>query len=114
MAVSLEYLQYVLGQLDALRDLSSRRMFGGAGLYQGTRMFGLIAGDSVYFKVDDSSRALYQARNMPPFRPFANKPQLSMNYFAVPAEVLEDPELCVAWAVKSAAIVGTAKKPRTR
>ena len=86
MAVSGEYLQFVLGQLAALRDLTSRRMFGGVGLYKGTRMFGLIAGDSVYFKVDDSSRGLYQARNMPPFRPFANKPQLSLNYFEVPAE----------------------------
>ena len=114
MAVSVEYLQYVLGQLGALRDLNSRRMFGGVGLYQGRRMFGLIAGDTVYFKVDDSSRGGYLARNMHQFRPFVNKPHISMNYYAVPADILEDPEQCVGWALQSAAIASDVKKSGSR
>jgi DNA transformation protein len=111
MAVSKDYLQYVLEQLAGLGRVTPRRMFGGVGLYHEERFFGLIAGDTLYFKVNDSNRGDYEARGMSRFRPFPDKPYWSMTYYEVPADTLEDADECVVWARKSVAIAAVAAKP---
>ena len=108
MAVNSDYLAYVLEQLEQLGGVSSRRMFGGAGLYSDEFFFGLIMDDVLYLRVDDSNRADYTARHMAQFRPYADRPHLSMNYFEVPAEVLEDAGELVSWARRSAAVASKA------
>ena len=111
MAVTNDYLQYVLEQLAGLGHVTPRRMFGAVGLYHEERFFGLIAGDTLYFKVNDSNRGDYEARGMARFRPFPDKPYWSMTYYEVPADTLEDGDECMAWARKSLSIAGVAKKP---
>ena len=111
MAVTDDYLQYVLEQLAGLGHVTPRRMFGAVGLYHEERFFGLIAGDTLYFKVNDSNRGDYEARGMGRFRPYPNKPQLSMTYYELPADTLEDADECVAWARKSLEIAAVATKP---
>jgi TfoX/Sxy family transcriptional regulator of competence genes len=51
-------------------------------------------------------------RGMEPFRPFAGKPEVSMSYFELPPEVLEDAEQCGDWARKSVAVAGAATQRR--
>lgn len=114
MAMSQEYLQYVLEQLAALGDLSARRMFGGAGLYFEEVFFALISRDTLYFKVGDSNRREYLARRMEPFRPYQNKPHTSLSYYQVPAEVLEDAEELVAWARAAISAAKTSMDARAR
>src|SRR6202162_675108 len=114
MAVSEDYLQYVLEQLAGLGRVPPRRMFGGVGLYHEERFFGLIAGDTLYFKVNDSNRGDYEARGMGRFRPYPDKPQLSMTYYEVPADTLEDADECMAWARKSLSAAAVAAKPAAR
>ncbi|MFI4888923.1 MAG: TfoX/Sxy family protein [Steroidobacterales bacterium] len=103
MASSAEFLSYVMEQLSMLDGVRARRMFGGIGLYCEDRFFGLISRDVLYFKVDDGSRADYQSRGMGQFRPFAGRRQVSMSYYEVPADVLEDAEECARWARRSVA-----------
>lgn len=98
MAVSEDFLAYVQEQLSGIDGLRSRRMFGGVGLYSGDRFFGLLADNTLYLKVDDLNRGDFLARGMPPFRPYRNRPELSMSYYAVPADVLEDADTLLAWA----------------
>ncbi len=116
MAVSADYLAYALEQLARVDGVSSRRMFGGAGLYSHECFFGLIAEDTLYLRVDDANRARYTARGMGRFRPYADRPELSMNYFEIPAEVLEDPQELALWAAESIAAARTAadNKPARR
>jgi DNA transformation protein len=114
MPVSNDYLQYVLEQLAGLGQVAARRMFGGVGLYHGERMFGLISADTLYFKANDSNRADYVERGAERFRPFADKPLLSMTYYALPADILEDAEECVRWSRKSAAVASAARTPAAR
>jgi DNA transformation protein and related proteins len=114
MAVTDEYLQYVLEQLAGLEHLTTRRMFGGVGLYQDARFFALIAGDTLYFKVNDSNRRDYEARGADQFRPYPDRPHLSMAYYAVPADTLEDADECVLWARKSVAAAATSAEPAAR
>ena len=114
MAVTNDYLHYVLEQLHALGSVTSKRMFGGVGLYHEGRFFGIMMRDTLYFKVNDSNRREYESRGMEQFRPYPDKPHLSMTYYAVPADVLEDADECAAWARKSAAIAALPAKPPAR
>ena len=108
MSVSKDYIAYITEQLGALPKVTTRRMFGGVGLYADGFFFALIADDSLYFKVDDTNRGDYVQRGSKAFRPFPDKPTLSMNYFDVPADLLEDAEELVRWARKSLSVAITA------
>jgi DNA transformation protein and related proteins len=111
LAVSSEYLEFVLEQLAGLGGVTVRRMFGGIGLYQDQRFFGIITRtDTLYFKVNDANRGEYETRGMSAFRP-SSKPQISMSYYEVPADALEDPDECVAWARRSVAAASIRSKP---
>jgi DNA transformation protein len=100
MPVSDEYLAYVIEQLEGLGAVQSRRMFGGAGLYCDGLFFAIVADDVLYFKVDDSNRADYEAEGMGPFQPFADKKAV-MQYYEVPIDVLENRETLRDWATKA-------------
>jgi DNA transformation protein and related proteins len=104
VAISSDFLAYVLDQLAALGSVHSRRMFGGAGLYCDELFFGLIADDALYLRVNDANRSDYTARGMAPFRPYADRPHLSMSYFEVPADVLENSAELTRWAQRSVAV----------
>jgi DNA transformation protein and related proteins len=103
MAVSKEYLEYVQDLLAVVGPVQAKRMFGGAGLYHPGVFFGLVADDSLYFKVDDLNRADYEAAGSGPFRPFGT---YAMSYYEVPADVLEDPDELAVWALKAIEVAG--------
>ena len=104
MPVQPQFLAYILEQLAGIKDLRSRRMFGGVGLYSGELFFGLIDDDTVFFKTDSTNSAEYVARNMPRFMPFPDRPEAVMAYYQVPADVLEDNEEIEGWARKSVTV----------
>ena len=96
------YLAYVLDQLDGIEHIVSRPMFGGTGLYAGTVFFGIIYRDTLYLKVDDLTRADYEHAGMKPFTPFTPR-TTTMQYYEVPAAILEVREDLTAWARKAIA-----------
>lgn len=105
MAVSNEFLDYLLDQLSAWGGVTARKMFGGAGLFRDGKMFGLVADDIAYLKVADSNRDDFVKRGSRPFKPYPGKKTL-MSYFEIPADVLEDPDQLIDWAKRSLAIAG--------
>jgi len=112
MSVSPTFRTFVLEQLGrVLPDLRARNMFGGVGLYSGPRFFALIDDDTLYFKVDDMTRADFEARGMGPFRPGGPEGEI-MQYYAVPPDVMEDPDDLQRWADRAVAVA--ARKARAR
>jgi len=61
-------------------------------------IFAIIFDDVLYFKAGAANRADFTSRGMGAFRPYKNKPKISTTYYELPADVLEDPEQCAAWA----------------
>jgi DNA transformation protein len=117
MAVSETYLGFVIDQLEGIGRVRSKRMFGGVGLYANELFFGLLANNGLYFKVDDTNRADFEACGMGPFRPFPDKPELEMGYYEVPADVIDEAEELIAWARKALRVAAAAPrkaKPRKR
>ena len=93
----------MLDQLEELGGVTPRSMFGGVGLYHRGVFFGILARDTLYLKVGDSNRADYERAGMKPFRPYPDRSG-SMNYYAVPLDVLESaPELAI-WTAKAIAV----------
>jgi len=102
MAVSEEYLDYVIDQLSCIGEVTAKKMFGGVGLYHNALFFGLIASDVLYFKVDDENRPSYLKAGAKPFQPYGEESS-SMSYYEVPVDVLEDVDRLRSWAKASVA-----------
>jgi DNA transformation protein len=113
LRVTAEFRDFVLDQLQRLPQLRSKKMFGGVGLYSGDCFFGIAAADELFFKVDDSNRSAYQAAGSEPFRPVADRP-VSMSYWRVPIEVLEDPGELATWALAAIRAAGNAPAPKRK
>jgi len=100
MAITEGFLEYIVEQLRGAGTVTTRKMFGGAGVYIDGIITGLVADDILYLKVDDGNRGDFESQGMAPFQPFEDKPY-SMSYYEVPPEVLEDPEELCMWAARS-------------
>lgn len=112
MPISDEFVHYVIDQLAGWGNVSSRKMFGGAGLYCDGTMFGLIADDVAYLKVDDSNRDDFVKAGSSPFNPYPDKVKTTvMSYYEIPVDVLENNEKLAKWAQQSLTI---AKKEKIK
>jgi DNA transformation protein len=120
MPVTDGFRDFVLEQLDPLGPITPKRMFGGVGLYAGDLFFALLAGDVLYLKADDSTRGRLEAAGARPFQPYPDRPRGhgTMQYYSVPASVLEDGDELIAWATGSVAVARAQRtnppKRRTR
>ena len=94
------FRDFILDQLNGLGAVSCRTMFGGCGLYHEQQFFGIIFKGRLYFKTDPSTQTQYRDQGMKPFRPSAR--QMLKNYFEVPADMIEDPDVLVNWAEQAA------------
>jgi len=105
---------YLLELLAPLGPISARRMFGGVGLFQGGMMFGLIARDELFLKVNDANRATYEAAGEAPFSyDTRHGVHTIQSYWRCPPELLDDPESFQDWArraVEAAVVAARGKK----
>lgn len=105
MTTSSSYVQYVLQDLFADDPaITARPMFGGYGLYFEDRMFGIIAGDEVFFKVDNSNLRRYVTHGSSQFSYTKNGREYKMSYWKVPLDILENNHLLMKWAKESSLI----------
>ncbi|HYR10691.1 MAG TPA: TfoX/Sxy family protein, partial [Longimicrobium sp.] len=87
-------------------------MFGGVGVYSDGLFFALMAGETLYLKVDDSNRGDFEAIGMGPFRPFDDdKP---MGYYELPADLLEDTEALRPWIDKAIDVARRSRKGKKK
>lgn len=116
MAVNPEYKIFVEELLADFRPVSIRAMFGGAGVYADGVMFGLIAYETLYFKVDESNKPDYEAEGSEPFSYEGKGKSVSMSYWSVPERLYDEPEEISEWATKSLDVAQKAKsksKPKS-
>ena len=114
MTVTGGFRSLVLEQLGrVVPDVRGRSMFGGVGIYSGGLFFALIDDDTLYFKVDDSTRPDFESRNMTPFRPYGPDGEV-MQYYCVPPELLDDVDLLGKWAQKAVEVARRARRRPSR
>jgi DNA transformation protein and related proteins len=103
MAVSNDFLEYIIDQLSVWGEVTTRRMFGGAGLFRDGKMFGLVADDVAYLKVDETNKDKFLMAGSSPLKPFPNKATI-LSYFEIPPDILENPDELIEWANASLSI----------
>jgi DNA transformation protein len=114
MSVSPSFRSFVIDQLQrTAAGIRARSMFGGVGIYAADLFFALLDDDTLYFKVDETTRGEFEARGMGPFRPLGEQGEL-MQYYQVPAEVLEDAEQLRPWVAAAIDVARRAKRRRPR
>lgn len=96
-----EFVTYMIDQLSPLGSVRAKRMFGGYGVYLEDLFFALIADDTLYLKADDGNRGYFDALDLHPFRYQSKGKDLTMSYYPLPDEALEDREEMLIWARRS-------------
>lgn len=110
------YAEWLLEWLGPLGRITSRAMMGGHVLYCNGTVFAIVAANVMYLKVNEATRARFEALGRERFQPFADKP-FSMSYYQPPTEFFEDESVMLEWA-RGAVAAGAAeqkkKRPRKR
>ena len=108
------FLSHCLELLSPLGRTSSRRMFGGHALYIDGLCMALIIQDTLYLKVDDTSRPLAERAGCRPFTYDTKAGERhALGYYTAPEEAMESPAEMTPWARRAlaAAVAARAKAP---
>ena len=111
------FVSHCLELLSPLGRTSSRRMFGGHALYIDGLCMALIIQDTLYLKVDDTSRALFEREGCRAFTYVAkNQERHSLGYYTAPEQAMESPAEMTPWARRAlaAAVAARAKAPKKK
>lgn len=99
MSIDTGLMAWVAEALEPMGTLSHRNMMGGATLYLGGTIFAIIADDTLWFKADSDSDAIWDEAGCPRFTYSMGEGRTgSMNYRRAPDEVHDDPEAMQRWA----------------
>ncbi len=93
----------MLGHLAGMDRVSSRRMFGGIGLYCGARLFGIVFKGEVYLRADEGMRRSLARGGAGggAFRPYRGR--IVNAYWSLPAALHGDKRRFRAWARRAIA-----------
>jgi DNA transformation protein and related proteins len=108
MVASPEYAEFLRDQLAPLGRITMRRMFGKSGVFCDGVMISMVADNSLYLRVDDGNRAIFEeARSSPPLN-YAKKGELiDLSFWRLPDRLFDEPDELLKW---TCAALGAAKR----
>ena len=113
MAPRSEFAALVEEVLQAVGPVDVRAMFGGYGVFLDGVMFGLIADEMLYLKVDDGNRTPFEDAGLEPFVYVARGRSMQMSYHRAP-DLLEDWDALEPWVASAIEASRRARTPRAR
>jgi len=118
MAKQNEFIDWLSEQLAPMGRVSGRSMFGVWGIFCDGLMFGLVADDVLFLKVDGETRSHFEAAGSAPFTYRAKDGQeMILNYWRIPDDALEERVDLLRWsrdALGVALRAQAAKAPKRR
>ena len=93
-----EFINFLHEVFHPFEAISSRKMFGGYGVYHDGLMFGLVADDTLYLKVDETTKQEFINKGLAPFEYDKGNKKVQMSYYLAPEEIYDDPDKAVYWA----------------
>jgi DNA transformation protein len=99
MAVRDETIAWVKDTLGRLGHITVRRMFGGAGAYCDGLIFAILDDDTIYLKVDDTTRQAFEAEGCGPFIYVTGDGtrHTMAAYHKAPERLLDDTDAMITW-----------------
>jgi len=98
MAIKSDFINFLLDLLQPFQGVTAKSMFGGFGLFKDGMMFGLVADDTLYFKVDDQNKAKFIKADLKPFMYRKGEKEMAMSYYNAPEEALDNSDEMLVWA----------------
>jgi DNA transformation protein len=99
MVASASFAEFLREQLVPLGRLTMRRMFGKTGVFCDGVMFGMVADNTLYFRVDDDNQAAFEeARSFPPLNYEKKGSTIDLSFWRVPERLFDEPDELVSWA----------------
>ncbi len=95
MSEFVDFLHEVFAEFGSIRH---RKMFGGYGIYHQDLMFGLVADDELYLKVDIESEPKFTQHDLPAFEYHKGGKPFKMSYRLAPEAIYDDPQEAAEWA----------------
>ncbi len=93
MAVSASFLGALRDVLAFVPDLRIKKMFGGAGVYDGDLIFALAVNEALYLKADEQTERQFDDLGLAAFEVRGR----ATRYRRAPEEVWEDPDVAREW-----------------
>ncbi len=105
-----EFLEFIVNILEPAGKITSRRMFGGYGIYNYGITFALIYDNTLYFKVNEQNIDDFKNVDSQPFTYNKKGKEISLSYWKISEDLLEDQEELVKWAKKAYEAACSSKK----
>lgn len=103
MAVTDDQVAFVRDLFRAIPGVTTRKMFGGLGIYSEGTIFALIGpGDAIMVKARGALADDLAAEGSEQFRTYEGK-TVNMPYWTLPESALDDPDEAADWACRSLA-----------
>ena len=109
-----EYLDYLHDLFSAFAPVTTRAMFGGHGVYRDGVIIGIVIDEILYLKVDDQTRAAFEADGCAPFVYEAKGRSVPMSYWTVPDQALDSPQDFRPWAQRAWEAALRKPKPKSK
>lgn len=113
--MSRDYIEYLHDLFSAFAPITTRRMFGGHGVYRDGVILGIVIDEVLYLKTDAATRADFEAEGSEPFMYEAKDgKRVAMSYWRTPEAALDSPEDFRPWARRAweAALRKPVAKPK--
>lgn len=89
-----EVAALLLSKISPMGGISSKKMFGGYGIFHEGKMFGMVdSKGNIFLKADEHTQPDFEAKG-------AQK-HSRMPYFTLPEEVMEEAEALIGWVEKA-------------
>lgn len=116
MVASDNFAEFLREQLAPVGRVTMRRMFGKTGVFCDGLMFGMVADNMLYLRVDDDNRAAFkEAESLPPLSYKKKGCTIDLSFWRAPERLFDEPDELVTWArvALAAARRVAAKRERT-
>jgi DNA transformation protein len=99
MVASAGFAEFLRDQLEPLGRISTRRMFGKTGLFCDGVMLGMVADDTLYFRVDELTKdSMAEASGTPPLNYPKSGKLIDLAFWRAPERLMDEPDELLDWA----------------
>jgi DNA transformation protein len=104
------FIDEVLDRIQISTPATSKKMFGGHGIFHHGLMFGLITNNQLYFKADKQSEHYFKEINLQPFTYIKAGKPVRLSYYLAPESFFEVEDETITWTNR--AIEAAIRAPR--
>ncbi len=99
MVASDSFTEFLREQLTPMGRVTMRRMFGKTGVFCDGLMFGMVADDTLYVRVDDHNKSIFkESESVPPLNYEKQGRIIDLAFWRVPERLLDEPDELIVWA----------------